>query len=265
MVAQAAAKPIAYPPVGASLDIESVSHAFDIDGAALPVLQDVNLSIEPGEFVALLGPSGCGKSTLLRLVAGLEPPRAGVLREDGVRIGAPDPSRVVVFQDPTLFPWRTVWDNVALGLEAQGILKQRRQRVDDTIELVGLSAFRSAYPHQLSGGMAQRAALARALVNEPKVLILDEPLGKLDSLTRITMQAELVSLWQRKGFTTLLVTHDAEEALFLANRVIVLSERPARIKADIRVQRPYPRHRGDPYLADLRRQILGLLGLDATW
>jgi NitT/TauT family transport system ATP-binding protein len=265
MVAQAVAEPIAYPAVGASLDIESVSHAFDIDGAALPVLQDVNLSIEPGEFVALLGPSGCGKSTLLRLVAGLEPPRVGVLRGDGVRIGAPDPSRVVVFQDPTLFPWRTVWDNVALGLEAQGILKQRRQRVDDTIELVGLSAFRNAYPHQLSGGMAQRAALARALVNEPKVLILDEPLGKLDSLTRITMQAELVSLWQRKGFTTLLVTHDAEEALFLANRVIVLSERPARIKADIRVQRPYPRHRGDPYLADLRRQILGLLGLDASW
>jgi NitT/TauT family transport system ATP-binding protein len=158
-----------------------------------------------------------------------------------------------------------VWDNVALGLEAQGILKQHRQRVDDAIELVGLSAFRNAYPHQLSGGMAQRAALARALVNDPKVLVLDEPLGKLDSLTRITMQAELVSLRQRKGFTTLLVTHDAEEALYLANRVIVLSERPARIKANIAVDRPYPRHRGDPHLADLRRKILGLLGLDATW
>jgi NitT/TauT family transport system ATP-binding protein len=265
MVAHAAAEAIAYPAVGAGLDIENVNHAFDIDGVALPVLQDVNLSIEPGEFVALLGPSGCGKSTLLRLVAGLEPPRTGTLREDDVRTRGPHPSRVVVFQDPTLFPWRTVWDNVALGLEAQGILKHHRQRVDDALELVGLSAFRNAYPHQLSGGMAQRAALARALVNDPKILVLDEPLGKLDSLTRITMQAELVSLWQRKGFTTLLVTHDAEEALFLANRVIVLSERPARIKADIAVQRPYPRHRGDPYLADLRRQILNLLGLDATW
>jgi len=265
MVGQAATEAIAYPVVGAGLDIENVSHAFDIDGAALPVLQDVNLIIEPGEFVALLGPSGCGKSTLLRLVAGLERPRTGTLREDDVRITAPDPSRVVVFQDPTLFPWRTVWDNVALGLEAQGILKHHRQRVDDVLELVGLAAFRNAYPHQLSGGMAQRAALARALVNDPKILVLDEPLGKLDSLTRITMQAELVSLWQRKGFTTLLVTHDAEEALFLANRVIVLSERPARIKADIAVQRPYPRHRGDPYLADLRRQIFNLLGLDATW
>jgi len=265
MVAHAISEPISYPAVGASLDIENVSHAFDIEGAALPVLHDVTLKIEPGEFVALLGPSGCGKSTLLRLVAGLEHPLSGILRESGRRIREPEPSRVVVFQDPTLFPWRTVWDNVALGLEAQGILKQNRQRVDAALDLVGLAPFSKAYPHQLSGGMAQRVALARALVNDPKVLVLDEPLGKLDSLTRITMQAELVSLWQRKGFTTLLVTHDAEEALFLANRVIVLSERPARIKADIRVQRPYPRHRGDPYLADLRRQILSLLGLEATW
>jgi len=265
MVAQAVAEPIAYKAAGASLDIERVSHAFDIDGAELPVLDDISLSVEPGEFVALLGPSGCGKSTLLRLIAGLDRPSSGVLREDDIRIKGPHPSRVVVFQDPTLFPWRSVWDNVALGLEAQGILKSQGQRVDAALDLVGLTAFRNAYPHQLSGGMAQRVALARALVNDPKVLVLDEPLGKLDSLTRITMQAEISALWQRKGFTTLLVTHDAEEALFLANRVIVLSDRPARIKADIAVQRPYPRHRGDPYLAELRKQILGLLGLDATW
>ncbi|UGY12715.1 ABC transporter ATP-binding protein [Bradyrhizobium septentrionale] len=265
MVVQSAAEAITYPAVGAELDIEGVSHAFDIDGAALPVLDNVNLSIAPGEFVALLGPSGCGKSTLLRLVAGLEKPRSGTLREDEARITGPHPSRVVVFQDPTLFPWRSVWDNVALGLEAQGILKAQRHRVDAVIELVGLSSFRNAYPHQLSGGMAQRVALARALVNDPKILVLDEPLGKLDSLTRIAMQSELVALWQRKGFTTLLVTHDVEEALVLANRVIVLSDRPARIKADIAVARPYPRHRGDPYLAELRKQILGLLGLEATW
>jgi NitT/TauT family transport system ATP-binding protein len=265
MVALAIAEQASASVAGAALDVEAVSHAFDIDGATLPVLDDINFAVKPGEFVALLGPSGCGKSTLLRLVAGLEPPRSGRLREDGDPITGPFPSRVVVFQDPTLFPWRNVWDNVALGLEAQGILKRQRHRVDAAIDLVGLTAFRNAYPHQLSGGMAQRAALARALVNDPKILILDEPLGKLDSLTRITMQAELVALWQRKGFTTLLVTHEAEEALFLANRVIVLSERPARIKANIAVQRPYPRHRGDPYLADLRRQILSLLGLDATW
>jgi len=265
MVAPAIAEQIDDRSVGAAIDIEHVSHAFDIDGAELEVLDDVSLMVEPGEFVALLGPSGCGKSTLLRLIAGLEPPRAGVLREDDVRIKGPHPSRVVVFQDPTLFPWRSVWDNVALGLEAQGILRRQRHRVDAALELVGLSSFRNAYPHQLSGGMAQRVALARALVNDPKVLVLDEPLGKLDSLTRIAMQAELVALWQRKGVTTLLVTHDVEEALVLANRIIVLSDRPARVKADIAVERPYPRHRGDPYLGDLRRQILGLLGLEATW
>jgi len=266
MVAHAVAEAVVVEPTfGAALGVEHVSHAFDIDGADLPVLEDVSLTIKPGEFVALLGPSGCGKSTLLRLVAGLENPKSGILREDEQRIEGPHPSRVVVFQDPTLFPWRSVWDNVALGLEAQGILKSQRHRVDAALDLVGLSAFRKAYPHQLSGGMAQRVALARALVNDPKILILDEPLGKLDSLTRITMQAELVSLWQRKGLTALLVTHDVEEALFLANRVVVLSDRPARVKADILVDRPYPRHRGDPYLGDLRRQILGLLGLDATW
>jgi NitT/TauT family transport system ATP-binding protein len=265
MVAHALAEAVTYPAVGASLDVEHVSHAFDIDGSVLPVLDDVNFTVKPGEFIALLGPSGCGKSTLLRLVAGLEAPRSGVLREDGDPVTGPFPSRVVVFQDPTLFPWRTVWNNVALGLEAQGILKSQRNRVDAALDLVGLSQFRNAYPHQLSGGMAQRVALARALVNDPKILILDEPLGKLDSLTRITMQAELVALWQRKGFTTLLVTHDVEEALFLANRVIVFSDRPARITADIAVDRPYPRHRGDPRLAELRRHILGLLGLDATW
>jgi NitT/TauT family transport system ATP-binding protein len=265
MVAHAFAETIDYASRGAAIDIENVSHAFDIDGTTLPVLDHVSLAIEPGEFVALLGPSGCGKSTLLRLVAGLEQPRAGALRQDELRIARPDPSRVVVFQDPTLFPWRSVWDNVALGLEAQGILKKERHRVEAAIDLVGLSAFRNAYPHQLSGGMAQRVALARALVNDPKVLVLDEPLGKLDSLTRISMQSEIVALWQRKRFTTLLVTHDVEEALVLANRVVVLSDRPARIKADIAVQRPHPRHRGDPYLADLRKQILGLLGLEATW
>ncbi|WP_315705183.1 MULTISPECIES: ABC transporter ATP-binding protein [unclassified Bradyrhizobium] len=265
MVAQTIVEPIAYPAVGASIDIEHVDHAFDIDGTELQVLDDVSLIVEPGEFVALLGPSGCGKSTLLRLIAGLEAPRSGVLREDEIRIKGPHPSRVVVFQDPTLFPWRSVWDNVALGLEAQGILKTQRHRVDAALDLVSLSGFRNAYPHQLSGGMAQRVALARALVNDPKVLVLDEPLGKLDSLTRIAMQAELVALWQRKGFTTLLVTHDVEEALVLANRVVVLSDRPARVKADIAVARPYPRHRGDPYLADLRRRILGLLDLEATW
>lgn len=250
---------------GAALHIEQVSHAFDLDGATLPVLNQVDLHIEPGEFVALLGPSGCGKSTLLRLIAGLEQPREGSLQENGQPIKGPDPSRVVVFQDPTLFPWRTVWRNVALGPEAQGTLKKQRDRVDQAIDLVGLSQFRKAWPHQLSGGMAQRVSLARALVNDPAILVLDEPLGKLDSLTRLTMQSEIVSLWRAKGFTSVLVTHDVEEALFMATRVVVFSERPATVKADFKVDLPYPRHRGDPRLTELRRQSLALLGLDASW
>jgi NitT/TauT family transport system ATP-binding protein len=257
--------PALKPQPGARIDIRGVSHSFDLDGQALPVLDSVHISAEPGEFVALLGPSGCGKSTLLRLVAGLEPPTQGSVLQDGVAITTPDPSRVVVFQDPTLFPWRTVWDNVALGLEAQGLIRSQRHRVDEALLLVGLTAFAKAYPHQLSGGMAQRVSLARALVNQPSLLILDEPLGKLDSLTRLSMQSEIVSLWQREGFTVLMVTHDVEEALFMANRIIVFSERPARVAAEIRIDRDYPRHRGDPYLAELRREALRLLGLDASW
>ena len=246
---------------GAGLDIRNVSHAFDLHGARLPGIDNVSLQVAPGEFVALLGPSGCGKSTLLRLVAGLEPPRAGRLLVDGQPITGPDPSRVVVFQDPTLFPWRTVWDNAALGLEARGLLRQQRDRVDAALDLVGLAGFGRAYPHQLSGGMSQRASLARALVNEPRLLILDEPLGKLDSLTRLTMQGELVRLWQQARFTALLVTHDVEEALLLAQRVIVLTDRPAQIKAEVAVDLPYPRHRDDPRLVALRRDVLASLGL----
>jgi len=253
------------PHRGAVLDVSSVSHAFELHGRPLSVLDRINFHVEPGEFVALLGPSGCGKSTLLRLVAGLEPPSAGQLSMDGRHIEGPDPSRVVVFQDPTLYPWRTVWRNVALGLEARNLLRHRREAVDDALRLVGLASFANAYPHQLSGGMAQRAALARALVNDPMLLILDEPFGQLDSLTRIAMQAELVSLWQRSSLTALLVTHDVEEALLLAGRVIVLSDRPARIRAEVVNSQPYPRHRGDPRLVELRREVFAHLGLDDSW
>ncbi|AJE97183.2 ABC transporter [Pandoraea apista] len=247
------------------MDIRGVDHWFGTRQAPLQVLDDVNLSVAPGEFVALLGPSGCGKSTLLRLVAGLETATRGTITQDGTAITRPDPSRIVVFQDPTLYPWRRVRDNVALGLQARGVLGKERHRVDAALARVGLAEFADAFPHQLSGGMAQRVALARALVNDPRLLVLDEPLGKLDSLTRLAMQSELVELWQRAGFSALLVTHDVEEALFLAQRVIVFSPRPAKIVAELRVDLPYPRHRGDPRITELRHEALRHLGLDASW
>lgn len=243
-----------------ALTLEGVSHAFDIGGTRLPVLDEIDLSLEPGSFVALLGTSGCGKSTLLRLAAGLEAPASGTLTLDGEPITGPDPARLLVFQDPTLYPWRTVRGNVALGLEARGLLRRHRHRIDEALDLVGLSSFAQAYPHQLSGGMAQRTALARAIVNDPSLLLLDEPLGKLDALTRLTMQGELVRLWRESRFTALLVTHDVEEALVLAQRVIVLSDRPARIRTEIAVDAPYPRRRDDPALLALRSEILGILG-----
>ena len=260
----AAARAEAPAAAGRALTLRNVSHSFDYRGDELPVLKDIDLDVSPGEFVALLGPSGCGKTTLLRLVAGLEPPSQGELTFDGAPILGPHPSRLIMLQDPTLFPWRRVQANVALGLEARGVLARDRARIAETLQLVGLSQFADAWPHQLSGGMAQRVALARALVNDPELLILDEPLGKLDSLTRLSMQGEIVNLWRRVGFTALLVTHDIEEALLMAPRIIVLSERPAVIKADIRVDKPYPRHRGDADLVAKRQEILKLLGFEAA-
>jgi NitT/TauT family transport system ATP-binding protein len=247
-----------------ALDIAGVSHRLDLAGAPLPVLNDVSLSVAPGEFVALLGPSGCGKSTLLRLAAGLEKPSSGRILADGAEITGPDPHRVVVFQDPTLFPWRTVAQNIALGPEARGEKQGRREAVQKVVKLVGLTGFEDALPHQLSGGMAQRVALARALINKPRLLILDEPFSKLDSLTRLSMQGELLSLWREAGFTTLLVTHDVEEALVLATKIVVLSARPAQILTVIDNPRAFPRDRSDPELVSLRQRILALLGVTAT-
>ncbi|HXX03867.1 MAG TPA: ABC transporter ATP-binding protein [Xanthobacteraceae bacterium] len=258
-----AALRVARPDVARSVavTVHGVSHAFELAGSHLPVLDSIELSVAAGEFIAVLGPSGCGKSTLLRLISGLEQPSAGTISADGLPINGPDPSRILVFQDPTLFPWATVWNNVATGLDARGVLAHERWRVNAALDLVGLRAFARAYPHQLSGGMAQRAALARALVNDPGLLLLDEPLAKLDSLTRLSLQAELVALWRSARFTAILVTHDVEEALLLASRIIVLSERPARIKAEFQFERPYPRHRDEPELIALRRRILETLGL----
>lgn len=245
------------------IDITHLSHGYSLDNDDLPVLDDINLTIEPQEFVVILGPSGCGKSTLLRMIAGLEQPLNGSIQANGQEISEADPSRVVVFQDPTLYPWLTVWDNVNLGFKIRK--EKNNHAVQLMLELIGLNSFKNAYPRQLSGGMAQRVALARALVNDPDILILDEPLGKLDSLTRITMQKELVHLWQQRKFTAIMVTHDIEEALLLAMRIIVMRQRPAHIIGEFRLNMDYPRHRDSEELIRIRKDIFHLLGHQSDW
>jgi len=246
---------------GVAVDVQSVSHAYSIEGAPLPVLDNISLRVEPGEFVSCLGPSGCGKSTLLRLLAGLETPSRGPLLSGSARITGPHPSRILAFQDATLFPWATVWQNVAAGPTARNELRGSRQRIDEAIAQVGLSGFERAYPHQLSGGMAQRAALARALVNDPSVLLLDEPFGKLDSFTRMALQDDLRALWEEKRFTGILVTHDVEEAILLSERVLVFSDRPARLLREFRIDLGNDRERTSRKVVKLRGEILSALNL----
>lgn len=242
-----------------AITIERVTQAFRSGEKDLPVLDDVSFTAKPGEFIALVGPSGCGKSTLLRLLAGLDRPLFGRVIVDGEPVRAPDPQRALVFQDPTLFPWRTVRDNVAVGPQARGALAQSQQRIDEVLELVNLTEFANSWPAQLSGGMAQRAALARALVNDPSLLLLDEPLGKLDALTRRVLQRELQALWVKRGFTAVLVTHDVSEAIVLADRIIVFSPRPARIREIVEVDSDRPRDQSSPEFVQLRKRILELL------
>ena len=223
----------------------------------LPVLNDIDLTVAPGEFVSLVGPSGCGKSTILRLLAGLEQPVEGGVTVDSTQVTGPSPLRALAFQDATLLPWRTVRDNVALGPEARDRMERDRRRVEAALQIVGLRDFADSYPATLSGGMAQRASLARALVNRPRLFLLDEPLGKLDALTRLQLQDEILKLWESQRFTAVLVTHDVDEAVRLSNRVVVLSERPAHIVADIEV----PEHdESSEEVRELRREILSLLG-----
>jgi ABC-type nitrate/sulfonate/bicarbonate transport system ATPase subunit len=243
-----------------SLHALGVSKSFVApDGSPMDALDSVDLTLDAGEFVSLVGPSGCGKSTLLRLFAGLDQPTTGELRIGGDRITSPSAERGLVFQDPNLFPWLTVRRNVEAGLVARGVLRKGRGEVDAFLRLVGLESFAGAFPHQLSGGMAQRVALARALVNHPKVLLLDEPLGALDAFTRMRMQDEVLRLWQARGTTMLLVTHDIDEAIYMSDRIVMMSPRPARIERIIDVQLPRPRDRNDPKFMHLRAQILELL------
>lgn len=224
-------------------------------------LDDINLEIEDEEFICLVGPSGCGKTTLLRIIAGLDVPTSGRVLLEGETILGPDPKRGMVFQEYSLFPWLNVIDNIAFGLDMKGVAKKERMETSvKYLDLVGLSQFAKSYPHELSGGMRQRVAIARALANDPNLLLMDEPFGALDAQTRNMMQRELLEIWQRAKKTIIFVTHSVDEAVFLADRIIVMSPRPGRIKEIVEVKIPRCRDRTAPEFANLRKYVLSLMG-----
>jgi len=233
------------------------------EGDKTIALSNLNVEIKSGEFICLIGPSGCGKSTFLRLIAGLISPTTGEISLDDKVIHEPGYERGFVFQDPTLFPWLTVYDNISYGLKIRHVYKEKKKEVDEFIKLVGLTGFEKSYPHHLSGGMAQRVSLARALVNHPKVLLLDEPLGALDAFTRMNMQDEILRIWKERGTTMVMVTHDVDEAIYLSDRIFVMTHRPAKIeeiiKVDIGRGENLGRQRDNPDFLNLRSQILQIL------
>jgi ABC-type nitrate/sulfonate/bicarbonate transport system ATPase subunit len=229
------------------------------EGEDIAVLDKVTLRFEPGCFTGLVGPSGCGKSTLLRLIAGLEKADSGSILLDGAEIKKPGYERGLVFQDPTLFPWKNVYSNIAYGLRSRGVYRREKHTIPDFVKLVGLEGFEKSHPHQLSGGMAQRVALARALVNKPKVLLLDESLGALDAFTRMNMQDEILKVWEQQKMTTVMVTHDVDEAIYMADSIVVMSARPAKIEKVVQVELGRPRRRDDPEFLELRSTILRIL------
>ncbi|MBZ9676050.1 ABC transporter ATP-binding protein [Mesorhizobium sp. ES1-1] len=225
--------------------IEGVSRTFAGVRGGQPVkaLTPIDLAVAANDFITILGPSGCGKSTLLRIVAGLEAPSEGRVLLDGKAVTRPGPDRGMVFQSYTLFPWLTVGQNIAFGLRERNIAQKERDAiVASYVDLVGLRGFENHWPKQLSGGMQQRTAIARALANDPEILLLDEPFGALDNQTRGLMQELLLGIWERRKKTVLFVTHDIEEAIFMASRVIVMSARPGRVKSDVAIDLPHPRH-----------------------
>lgn len=224
---------------------------------ALTVLNDISLEIKSGEFVSIVGSSGCGKSTLLRLLVGLDDQFEGKILVDGQPIQGTSLERGIVFQDHRLFPWLNVQDNIRVALLNRKLtVAEQNQLIDEHIELVGLTKFKDAYPAQLSGGMSQRVAIARSLINRPKILLLDEPFGALDALTRANLQKELQRIWQTEKITMIIVTHDVEEAVFLGDRVVVMQPNPGRIKRIVPVHLPHPRVREDVRLAAIRNDIL---------
>jgi sulfonate transport system ATP-binding protein len=247
---------------GSALRIVEATKSFPTPGNAAVrnlALDSTTLSVGAGELISIIGPSGCGKSTLLRLIAGLDVPDSGELWVGDDRIIGPSAERGLVFQDPNLFPWLTVSRNIQSGLVARGLLKKKGEEVDEFMRLVGLEKFAHAYPHHLSGGMAQRTALARALINHPRILLLDEPLGALDAFTRMRMQDEVLRLWQARRTTMLLVTHDIDEAIYMADRIVIMTPHPGRVERTITVSLDRPRQRNSPKFLRLRSEILELL------
>jgi NitT/TauT family transport system ATP-binding protein/sulfonate transport system ATP-binding protein len=244
------------------LEISDINRTYiDDKGNAVEALRNVSLTVRRHEFVSIIGSSGCGKTTLLRLIAGLDAPESGSLRLNGGEIAGTDPQRGCVFQQGSLFPWLSVENNIAFGLKARGLYREYRRDVEKYVGLIGLKGFEKAFPHQLSGGMAQRVAIARALINRPEVLLLDEPMGALDSFTRADIQEKLHELWNRHGATMILVTHDVDEAIYLSDRIVIMTPRPGKISEIMNVALPHPRHRGGTDFLSVRRDILEKLNL----
>jgi NitT/TauT family transport system ATP-binding protein len=242
------------------LELRNVGKTFTQNGRAIEALRGANLSVKKGEFICLIGASGCGKSTLLRLAAGFETPTSGEALMSGAPIARPGPSRGMVFQDYGLFPWLTVRDNVGFGPKSRG--RGRREVKETTerfIELVGLSNFADLYPHQLSGGMRQRVAIARVLANDAELVLMDEPFGALDAMTRERLQDELIEIWSRTGLTVLFVTHAIEEAIFLADRVVVMSPGPGRIDSEYAIELKRPRDIASAEFNEWRRLLASKL------
>jgi NitT/TauT family transport system ATP-binding protein len=251
----------------ADINIEQITKVFHDKsrGRDVAALDNINLSIASNDFVCLLGPSGCGKSTLLNVIAGFEKPTAGRVTVDGKAMEAPGADRGVVFQQPTLMPWLTVWENIAFHLKLKGIAKaERRAQAQSFIELVGLKGFEGHYPSELSGGMNQRVGIARALIMNPRVILMDEPFAALDAQTKAEMQEELVGIWQRHRGTIVFVTHSVDEALVLGNKIVVMTRRPGRIRDIVEFDLPRPRDVTGAEFNDIKRYVLGLIKEAAT-